>query len=71
MSGTVGSCDSRNPENDRDSIGLLIVGVLGPDPVIAKMPSMVSPQNHNGVSVQFESIKGLQHFANLRVGIAY
>ena len=61
---------ARRDDDDRDAIGLLEVGVLGPDAQVAQVPAVVAPQNDDRVVGQAEFAKRLGHFANLRIHIA-
>ena len=40
---------ARGGDQDRNTISLLVVGMLCPDPEITEMKTVVAPEDHDGV----------------------
>ena len=63
----VGLGDTRGADEDGDAVGLLIVGVLGPDAMISEVEAMISPEHDDGVPGESETIQFIDHFADLGI----
>ena len=36
-------------DQDWNTIGLLVIGMFGPDPEVAEMKAMIAPEDHDGI----------------------
>ena len=52
---TARSGDARCHEDDRDTVGLLVIGMLGPRAVITEVPAMVAPEHNDRGFVEPEA----------------
>ena len=53
--------------DQRDPGRLLVVGVLAPQTVVAEMPAVIAPQDHDRVVGETGVIEGVEEFAHLRI----
>ena len=61
--------DAGCADEDRDAIGLFVVGVFGPDPEVAEVKAVVTPQHDDGIVGEPECVEAVDHSTDLGIDI--
>ena len=62
--------DTGRHDEDGDAVGLFVVRVFGPDAEIAKVPSVIAPQDDDGVLLEAQSLQRGGHATDLRIDVS-
>ena len=65
-----GPGDTGCHDEDGDAVGLFVVRVFGPDAEIAKVPSVIAPQDDDGVLLEAQSLQRGGHATDLRIDVS-
>ena len=63
----IGLDDAWSADEERDAVGLLVVGVLCPDAVIAEMKAMVAPENNQSGISEYQSVELIDDLTDLSI----
>ena len=69
--GGAGARDAGRDHDEGDAVGLLEIGVLGPDAEVAEVPAMVAPEDDDGVVGEFQFVERGHDAADLHVGVTH
>ena len=69
--GGAGAGDAGRDHDERYAVGLLKIGVLGPDAEVAEVPAVVAPEDDDGVVGEFQFVERGHDAADLHVSVAH
>ena len=70
MSAGAGGGDAGGGDEEGDAVGLFVVGVLGPDAVVAEVVAVVAPEDDDGVLGEAGAVEFVEDPADLGVHVA-
>ncbi len=66
-----GAAIAGRDDEQRDAVGLLVVGVFGPDAEIAEVKPVIAPEHHERIRREREPVEFVDHPADLRIHETY